>query len=198
MQPKQRAAATDATIDTEDSHYAAYHEAGHTVAAYEFGWYLRHGGVCIGERAQACLRAPCELRTTQAEIIVAMAGWVAEAKYRDLSSLVACDEILDAITRHRSWLGQDPSSSFSDPMTVAGQILKAHPSINRRSARVLVRRFEIETMKLMNEPRVWSAVERIAAALVRRRRLSHNSAVHLLGRDFFTEVMVVQLLNCGA
>jgi hypothetical protein len=122
----------------------AYHEAGHTVVGYEFGWYLRHGGVRIGRDAAARMRAPSELRTEQAEVVVAMAGWVADAKYLSLPTLVAYNEIVDAIERHRSWLSQCESVSSwgSDPLTVAGEILKADPHINRRAALARVRLYE--------------------------------------------------------
>ena len=58
----------------DDLESCAYHEAGHAVAAYEFGWYLRHGGVRIGKNAEARLRTPDELRTSEAEIIVTLGG----------------------------------------------------------------------------------------------------------------------------
>ena len=46
----------------------------------------------------------------------------------------------------------------------------------------MVRRYERETAALLAEPRVWSAVERLAAALLRRGQLSHAAAVNLLGQ----------------
>ena len=97
----------------DDLESCAYHEAGHAVAAYEFGWYLRHGGVRIGKNAKARLRTPDELRTPEAEIVVTLAGWVADAKYcgvkawllttRSLTGSKTSDEIRKrAIASHRS------------------------------------------------------------------------------------------------
>jgi hypothetical protein len=62
----------------------------------------------------------------------------------------------------------------------------------------MVRRYERETAALFDEPRVWSAVERVAAALLRRGQLSHAAAVNLLSPDFFAGVHAVRILSVGA
>ena len=36
-----------------DNIATAYHEAGHVVVAYEFGWWVRRGGVRLGAWAHA-------------------------------------------------------------------------------------------------------------------------------------------------
>jgi hypothetical protein len=183
----------------DDLESCAYHEAGHAVAAYEFGWYLRHGGVRIGKNAEARLRTPDELRTSEAEIIVTLAGWVAEAKYCGVKSLVAYNEIFDWIEDFR----RNPEacngpSSFNDPHDVARPLLKAYPHLSDRGAYRMVRRYERETAALLAEPRVWSAVERLAAALLRRGQLSHAAAVNLLRSDFFAGVHAVHILKATA
>ena len=180
----------------DDLESCAYHEAGHAVAAYEFGWYLRHGGVRIGKNAEARLRTPDELRSSEAEIIVTLAGWVAEAKYCGVKSLVAYNEIFDWIEDFR----RNPEacncpSSFNDPHDVARPLLKAYPHLSDRGAYRMVRRYERETAALLAEPRVWSAVERLAAALLRRGQLSHAAAVNLLRSDFFAGVHAVHILK---
>jgi hypothetical protein len=164
-----------------DDERSAYHEAGHAVVGYQFGWYLRRGGVRIGADAATHHRTPEGLYTERSRVMVALAGWVADAKFLGVKSLVAYDEILDAV-KHL------PSDTSWDPFAIAAEVLKADPLINRRAARAWVRRYERETVALINEPRVWSAVERVADALVRRRQLSNAAAVRLLGRSFFDGV----------
>lgn len=141
----------------DDPESCAYHEAGHAVAAYEFGWYLRRGGVRIGKNAEARLRTPDELRTSEAEIIVTLAGWVADAKWRGVKSLVAYDEILDWIRAYRKDLRRNPEAcncptSLNDPHDVARRLLKAYPRVNDRAAYRMVRRYERETAALLAEP----------------------------------------------
>jgi hypothetical protein len=183
----------------DDPESCAFHEAGHAVVAYEYGWYLRHGGVRIGKNAEARLRTPDELRTPEAEIIVALAGWVADAKYCGVKSLVAYDEILDWIKDlRRNPEACNRLTSFNDPHDVARPLLKAYPHLSDRGAYRMVQRYERETAALLAEPRVWSAVERLAAALLRRGQLSHAAAVNLLRSDFFAGVHAVHILNVGA
>jgi hypothetical protein len=67
----------------------AYHEAGHVVVAYEFGWWVRRGGVRLGAWAQARLRHRevdyTVLGTSDnmllARICIRMAGLFAEEKF---------------------------------------------------------------------------------------------------------------------
>ena len=183
----------------DDLESCAYHEAGHAVAAYEFGWYLRHGGVRIGKNAEARLRTPDELRTPEAEIVVTLAGWVVDAKYCGVKSLIAYDEILDWIKDlRRNPKAYNRLTSFNDPHDVARPLLKAYPHFSDRGIYQMVRRYERDTAALLAEPRVWSAVERLAAALLRRGQLSHAAAVNLLRPDFFAGVHAVRVLGVGA
>jgi hypothetical protein len=184
---------------SDDAASCAYHEAGHAVVAYEFGWYLRHGGVRIGKIAEACMRTPGELRTAEAEIVVALAGWVAEAKWRGVKSLVAYDEILEWVEDfRRNPKTCDRLTSWTDPHDVARPLVKAYPRISDRAAYRMVRQYERETIALLDEPRMWSAVERMAAALLCRGQLSHATAVNLLGPDFFAGVHAVRILNVAS
>jgi hypothetical protein len=171
----------------------------HAVAAYEFGCYLRHGGVRIGKSAEARLHTPDELRTPEAEIVVMLAGWVADAKYCGVKSLVAYDEILDWIKDpQRNPEACNRLTSFNDPHDVARPLLKAYPHLSDRGVYQMVWRYERDTAALFAEPRVWSAIERLAAALLRRGQLSHAAAVNLLRPDFFAGVHAVRVLGVGA
>jgi hypothetical protein len=58
--------------------------------------------------------------------------------------------------------------------------LKLHPDIDDQAAIRLVRRYEVETIALFNRPGVWSSVERVAKALLRRRQLSHSAVLRLI------------------
>src|SRR5258708_29544506 len=62
----------------------AYHEAGHAVVAYEFGWWVRRGGVRVcpspvhGMIGWASLSG---IYNTGTDICVSMAGLLAEEKF---------------------------------------------------------------------------------------------------------------------
>ena len=170
---------------SKDDASGAFHEAGHCVTAYEFGWHLRHGGVSMEATR---LRANEMFRTERADMIVHLAGWVSDAKFQRVPSLVAYDEIRHwlEICRGRVLRSRDAGPAW-DPANVARTLLWEHPNISNRTAIATVRRMERETIKLLNKPRIWSAIERVAAALLQRRQLSHDRVVMLLGYEFFAD-----------
>jgi hypothetical protein len=61
----------------------AWHEAGHVVVAYEFGWWLRRGGVRVGAWAHACHRHHPDANTVLARCCVYLAGLVAEQRFHN-------------------------------------------------------------------------------------------------------------------
>ena len=62
----------------------AYHEAGHVVVAYEFGWSVARGGVRLGVWAHARLRHRESDNIVLARVCVHMAGLLAEQKFYEL------------------------------------------------------------------------------------------------------------------
>ena len=60
--------------------------------------------------------------------------------------------------------------------------LTANPSLS--SMHDLVIRFRNQTKALLDEPRVWGGVERMAKALVRRRHLSARDVEKVLGGNY--------------
>ena len=72
----------------EQRRHAAHHEAAHVVVAYWFGWWVDDHGVMIhnygikdvpcGGRDYTGLKLPRWANTTQAQVCVNNAGWLAE------------------------------------------------------------------------------------------------------------------------
>ena len=152
-------------------------------------WEKRRGSSAHAGRA----------RTPEAEIVVTLAGWVADAKYCGVKSLIAYDEILDWIKAlRRNPEAYNRLTSFNDPHDVARPLLKAYPHFGDRGIHQMVRQYERDAAALLAEPRVWSAVERLAAALLRRGQLRHAAAVNFLRPDFFAGVHAVRVLGVGA
>ena len=117
--------------ETEDDNCAAYHEAGHTVAGYQFGWYLRHWSGCVGSPSSSS-----GLHTPEINMVVSLAGWVADTKFSRLPkshSFVAYGEILYELQRLRNGRPQLVAQGWdSDPRSIAAELIKENPRITDR------------------------------------------------------------------
>jgi hypothetical protein len=80
MRKHQRNVDYGRSILWQQRHLTAYHEAGHAVVGYWFGWWLNPEGVEIDYRMYCGTRAFNLDRTIEARVLVTMAGDVAEAK----------------------------------------------------------------------------------------------------------------------
>lgn len=167
----------------------AYHEAGHVVALYQTGGRLGHGGVRIGvyhltKRLNA--EGVTCIHDVQCgdEMIVALAGWAAEAICYDEESFT-CRSYYGEIKRTlrelriNRHLRNHQFEESSDYFLTANAILKLHPrGISDRDAMRFVRRYVVETAKLIEQHS--ASVERVAKALERRRQLSHSAVLRLI------------------
>jgi hypothetical protein len=78
---------TEASLAIKDCRIrTAYHEAGHVVVAHWYGWWLNEEGVEIDARWYTGTRSPALLYTTEARVVMLMAGRIAEHKYHGLGN----------------------------------------------------------------------------------------------------------------
>jgi hypothetical protein len=173
----------------------AYHEAGHVVVAYEFGWWVRRGGVRLGAWAHARLRHRESDYTVLgesdkmmvADICIYMAGLLAEEKFHRVQWRFEED-----VVRHLRAVraGEDEGLRLdpSDLRGVALALLDDDPTISFAGARRVVAYCRDVTNALLDEPRVWEGLERVAKALCRRRYLSPRAVKKVLGDAFFADV----------
>jgi len=162
----------------------AYHEAGHVVVGYEFGWWVRRGGVRLGPGAHARLQNLPPDGTLLARICVYMAGMLAEQKFHGVRWRFE-EEIVDQIQAVRAGESEGARLFPTDFRAIALALLDDDPSISPRGARRAVRYCRAETQALLDQPRVWAGVERLARVLLRRRYLSPRTIKQVLGQAFF-------------
>jgi hypothetical protein len=164
----------------------AIHEAAHAVVAYDFRWWVSDG-VHIGVFAHVYTCCREAENTVRAKICVGLAGLLAEEKFLGLRWHFE----QDIITELREVQNDDPSPP-DDLRAVALALYDDDPAIciNLSEARPAIAYWREETKKLLDDPRIWSAVERVAKALLSRSRgyLSPRDVRKLLGDKFFAGV----------
>jgi hypothetical protein len=169
-----------------DNIATAYHEAGHVVVAYEFGWWVSHDGVRIGELAHASLQQHDSDYTVLARVSVSMAGLLAEQIFHGVE-----EDLAEDVVRHvrAVWAREDEGGWAclhpSDMRAIALALIDNDPSISLDGVPRVVTHYQNVTNALLDEPRVWGGVERVAKALIRRRYLSPRAVKQVLGDAFF-------------
>jgi hypothetical protein len=163
----------------------AWHEAGHVVVAYEFGWWLRRGGVRVGAWAHARHRRHAGAGTVLARCCVSLAGLVAEQRFHDQQSWHFAGDVLKEIRDIRAGVNESISLDPWDLRAVAAALLDDDPAITLKEARRAVVYCQKHTEGILAKPRVWAGAERIATALLRRGHLSPRAVKQILGESFF-------------
>jgi hypothetical protein len=115
-----------------------------------------------------------------------MAGYLAEEKFLGLQWPFE-EDVVTSLRAVRTGPNLGLRQFPSDPLRIALALFDDDPPIKFSEARRAIGYWREETKKLLDEPRVWCAVERIAKALLSRRRgyLSAREVRKLLGDDFF-------------
>ena len=139
----------------------AYHEAGHAVVALELDRPVVKVSILPDrDRAGICHFGKAVMRPSEdwieREMLIALAGMAAEARHTG--------------TYDREAAGRDLRYARSLSTGRAG---------NERQAARLERRMLSRVENLLDEEKVWLAVERIAAELVRQGEMSGRQARHL-------------------
>jgi hypothetical protein len=124
--------------------------------------------------------------TIRARICVSMAGYLAEEKSLGLQWPFE-EDVITSLRAVRTGPNHGLRQFPSDPLRIALALFDDDPPIKFSEARRAIGYWREETKKLLDEPRVWCAVGRIAKALLSRSRgyLSPREVRKLLGDDFF-------------
>jgi hypothetical protein len=176
----------------------AYHEAGHVVVAYEFGWWVRRGGVRLGAWAHARLQHRESDHTVRARVCVYMAGLLAEQKFHGLEWHLE-EDVVEHVRAVRA-SGEDEGNlrgGPSDLRAVALALLDDDPPISLADTRAAVIYCQEYTEALLDDSRVWAGVERLAKVLYRRRYLSPRAVKQVLDDAFFANVKIGTRVKCS-
>jgi hypothetical protein len=165
----------------------AYHEAGHVVVAYEFGWFVGRGGVRLGAWPHVRTRYHESEYTLRARICVSLAGLLAEQKFSGLEWQLE-EEVVEHLQAVRAGEDEGLYAGPSDLRKIALALLDDDPPISLADTRAAVIYCQEYTEALLDDSRVWAGVERLAKVLYRRRYLSPRAVKQVLGDAFFAEV----------
>jgi hypothetical protein len=119
----------------------------------------------------------------RASICISLAGLLAEEKFHGVKWRFE-EDVIKELEEIRAGRRKDLNFFPSDLRAVALALFDDDPPIRFREARRGISYWRNDTNALLDEPRVWDCVERVAKVLVRRRYLSPHAVRELLGDTF--------------
>lgn len=152
--------------------------------AYHFGAWLNDEGVEIDERQYTGIRCRIDDYTTEARVIVSMAGMLAEHKYHgggDRRRFFVNEETISCLEEVRNEWVDDGDDEWGDHFVIARAMLDEDPEITDKEYAKALRRHERQAWLILNEPDVWRAVENLATALLKSGRLTNAEALAVTG-----------------
>ena len=170
--------------DIDQRHAAAYHVAGQAVMAF----YLGAGSTTKGQRlmAEDCRLTLSFRARSQAKerflLLCDLAGWRAEHLWHGKGSSRDGhpDEELFAVLedRRQGWDDYD-----GDDADAVDAMIKMSPAATDDELAQRYTDYSAECYAILREPTVWSAIERVAANLMERSKLSAAEALEAIGGD---------------
>jgi hypothetical protein len=157
--------------------HPAYHEASHAVIAYWFGSEVKDEGVWIEPYGgYADLGCQEYNYVPQYDYCIALAGWAAEMRLNPDRAKPPSDQDLTItlVTSHY------PDEAETDDEKVLSKLKTAHPNEDEGQIIARYRALEQQTLELVRQEHIWSAIEIIAEELLRRKHLSQSEVEDLL------------------
>jgi len=164
----------------------AYHEAGHAMAGYWFGWVIGQNGVEIVEHQICSFGCPAFAYTVEARAVVAMAGWLAERKWHGQGGTDWENQLVHILDAHH-WgqiiVGND------DQQVVQALVGNREPDdIETKEFLLAIHAFREQAMALMARPAFWASIRRVARALLVKGKLSDIDVVNAVGQKHFLQI----------
>jgi hypothetical protein len=155
--------------DIDQRHAAAYHVAGQAVMAFYLGGWVNDEGVEIDERRYCSLCFPFWHDAQAKErflLLCDLAGWRAEHLWHGKGS------------SRDGWDDYD-----GDDADAVDAMIKLWPAATDDELAQRYTDYSAECYAILREPTVWSAIERVAANLMERGKLSAAEALEAIGGD---------------
>jgi hypothetical protein len=155
----------------------AYHEAAHVVIAYWFGWWVNDKGVWIDAYGgYAGLSYQMDNHVEQEHHCIDLAGQAAEMHLAsDRANPRTNQYLIDTLK-----ISHDPDGAEIDDGRVLARLTAAHPNEDDGQIIARYRALEQQTLELVRQEHIWSAIEIIAEELLRRKHLSRSEVEDLL------------------
>ena len=151
----------------------AFHEAGHIAVAYGFGWHLDPvKGARIGNDPRCSFVHPPEVHTEAADVIVTLAGNLADGRaVPDCAASVDDRELLEVLEQLRAGEVDD-----GDTYLALSRVVRSAAGLTYEAIMARYREYERQTAKLLDRPDVWAPIEVLATHLLRNRTISDMEA----------------------
>lgn len=165
----------------------AYHEAGHAVVGFWYGWAIGASGVEIRDRRRCSFSCSEYAYTREARAVVAMAGWLAECKWHAQGGINWNDDLLHVLDAH-DW-GQVYVTLDDQVQVVRALIGRADPrEVETDDFLLAVDAFRDHAIVLVSRPAVWRSIRRVARALLARGKLTDTEVINAIDPDDFPKV----------
>jgi hypothetical protein len=171
--------------DIDQRYAAAYREAGQAIMAFYLGGGVNDEGVEIDERRYCGLSFPFGHDAQAKErflLLCDLAGWRAEHLWhRKGSSRDGYpDEEFFAVLEDRRQRWNDYDGDDADAVDA---MIKTSPAATDDELAKRYTDYSAECYAILREPHVWSVIERVAAKLMKRGKLSAAEALEAIGGD---------------
>ncbi len=157
---------------------ASYHEAGHAVMAYQYGWWVNHEGVEVERRQYTGLRCHGFAKSPTQEIPISLAGWLSEHRFHGLGGRFRKDEDLQNILDALEW--PDDDEDESDDAAVFRLIKDMYPDDSDGDLIARYREWEQEVWGWLGDAELWTKVERVAESLWQHKKLTAKQVEQLI------------------
>jgi hypothetical protein len=171
-------------IDTASA-AAAYHEAGHAVVGFWFGWVIAPGGVEIEPYQRCSFRCAGFAYTIEARAVIAMTGWLSELKWHRQGSPDRDLELTRILEGH-DW--DQVSVDYEDSCQVLKTLVGSGEIVGFDELRFAIYALRQYALELIARPAVWRAIRKVARALLAKGKLSDCDVVNAIGNADFMEV----------
>jgi hypothetical protein len=165
----------------------AYHEAGHAVVGFWYGWTIGANGVEIDAQECCSFAGGAIAHTIEARAVVAMAGWLAELKWHRQGSANHDGELISVLEAH-NW-GQAFVNLNDEQLVVNALVGKSDPAtVETDEFLAGIEAFRQYAYELISRPPIWRAIRKVARALLAHGKLSDTEVVNAIGKADFLEV----------
>jgi hypothetical protein len=113
------------------------------------------------------------------DVVISLAGWRAEHKWHGRGAAHLSDDDLECIIDAVRFGWEDEADG--DDGDAIRRLVKLHPEATDAELIAAYRRYEAETLALLEDPRLWSEIERVAAELLKRGKITAMRAHRVAG-----------------
>ena len=163
---------------TEIRNSTAYHEAAHAVVAARYGWWIIEPGIRIDSAAHIQYRCYPWDWVASLRITIYLAGELAARLHlgrldEGFNSRSDFDDYCEDIKEENGLLDGDETE-------VIRILIDRYPTMPQSRRYLLFKRLERLTLRLVQQPEIWTRIDGLAKALIERGDLSDEEATEVM------------------